>query len=137
MKKHLKLLSLYFLGFALSIAPILTYFLLNYDKYVKSTYDGVRLASGGIILACVLLLKVIGKLKMPCAISTLAMIFILSYLLNSIIADLMIFSFLALLGEALDMLVQVLVRRERARLINSKIATETAKEVSKIVNTRV
>jgi chromate transport protein ChrA len=137
MKKHLKLLSLYFLGFVLSIAPILTYFLLNYDKYVKSIYDGVRLASGGIILACVLLLKVIGKLKMPCAISTLAMIFILSYLLNSIIADLMIFSFLALLGEALDMLVQVLVRRERARLINSKIATETAKEVSKIVNTRV
>lgn len=135
--KHLKIVCLYILGFVLSIAPIFTYFILNYDRYVKSTYDGVRLASGGIILACILLVKITGKLKIPSAVSVFGVIFILSYLLNSIIMDLMIFSFLALLGEICDMVVQIFIRKERARLVNTKIATETAKEISKIVNTRV
>ena len=135
--KHLKIVCLYILGFALSIAPIFTYFILNYDRYVKSTYDGVRLASGGIILACILLVKITGKLKIPSAVSVFGVIFVLSYLLNSIIMDLMIFSFLALLGEICDMVVQIFIRKERARLVNTKIATETAKEISKIVNTRV
>lgn len=135
--KHLKIVCLYILGFVLSIAPILTYFILNYDRYVKSTYDGVRLASGGIILACILLVKITGKLKIPSAVSVFGVIFVLSYLLNSIIMDLMIFSFLALLGEICDMVVQIFIRKERARLVNTKIATETAKEISKIVNTRV
>ena len=135
--KHLKIICLYILGFVLSIAPIFTYFILNYDRYVKSTYDGVRLASGGIILACILLVKITGKLKIPSAVSVFGVIFVLSYLLNSIIMDLMIFSFLALLGEICDMVVQIFIRKERARLVNTKIATETAKEISKIVNTRV
>ncbi|MBQ3590263.1 MAG: hypothetical protein II980_07450 [Clostridia bacterium] len=135
--KHLKIVYLYILGFVLSIAPIITYFILNYDRYVKSTYDGVRLASGGIILACILLVKITGKLKTPSAVSVFGVIFVLSYLLNSIIMDLMIFSFLALLGEICDMVVQIFIRKERARLVNTKIATETAKEISKIVNTRV
>ena len=135
--KHLKIVCLYILGFVLSIAPIFTYFILNYDRYVKSTYDGVRLASGGIILACILLVKITGKLKIPSAVSVFGVIFVLSYLLNSIIMDLMIFSFLALLGEICDMVVQIFIRKERARLVNTKIATETAKEISKIVNTRV
>lgn len=135
--KHLKIVCLYILGFVLSVAPILTYFILNYDRYVKSTYDGVRLASGGIILACILLVKITGKLKTPSAVSVFGVIFVLSYLLNSIIMDLMIFSFLALLGEICDMVVQIFIRKERARLVNTKIATETAKEISKIVNTRV
>lgn len=135
--KHLKIICLYILGFVLSIAPIFTYFILNYDRYVKSTYDGVRLASGGIILACILLVKITGKLKIPSAVSVFGVIFVLSYLLNSIIMDLMIFSFLALLGEICDMVVQIFIKKERARLVNTKIATETAKEISKIVNTRV
>lgn len=135
--KHLKIVCLYILGFFLSIAPIFTYFILNYDRYVKSTYDGVRLASGGIILACILLVKITGKLKIPSAVSVFGVIFVLSYLLNSIIMDLMVFSFLALLGEICDMVVQIFIRKERARLVNTKIATETAKEISKIVNTRV
>ena len=135
--KHLKIVYLYILGFVLSIAPIITYFILNYDRYVKSTYDGVRLASGGIILACILLVKITGKLKTPSAVSVFGVIFVLSYLLNSIIMDLMIFSFLALLGEICDMVVQIFIRKERARLVNTKIATEIAKEISKIVNTRV
>lgn len=135
--KHLKIVCLYILGFVLSIAPIFTYFILNYDRYVKSTYDGVKLASGGIILACILLVKITGKLKIPSAVSVFGVIFVLSYLLNSIIMDLMIFSFLALLGEICDMVVQIFIRKERARLVNTKIATETAKEISKIVNTRV
>ncbi len=135
--KHLKIFWLYTFGFVLSVAPILTYFILNYDRYIKTTYDGIRLASGGVILSCILLLKITGKLKIPSAVSVFGIIFVLSYLLNSILNDLMLFSFLALVGEACDMIIQIFIRRERARLINSKIASETAKEISKIVSTRV
>ncbi len=137
MKRGAKIIALYILGFLLSIAPVLTYFLINFDRYVKSTYDGVRLASGGVILCCIVLLKITGKLKIPSAVSVFSIIFVLSYLLDAILADIMIFSLLALCGELCDMLVQIFVRREKVKIVNEKIATETAKEVQRALSGRV
>ena len=135
--KKIKLLCLYILGFALSILPIMIYFIANFDKYITNSYDGVRLASGGIILSCILLLKITGKLKIPSAVSVFSIIFVLSYLLDSIIADMMIFSFLALIGELCDMCIGIFIKREKSKAQRQEIAQETANEVAKVLNTRV
>lgn len=137
MKRGVKIAILYVLGFLLSIAPALTYFFINFDTYVKSTYDGVRLASGGVILCCIVLLKITGKLKIPSAVSVFSMIFVLSYLLDAVLADIMIFSLLALCGELCDMIIQIFIKRERARALNERLASETAKEVTRQLSGRV
>ena len=135
--RSIKLILLYVLGFCLSIAPILIYFIANSEKYISNGYDGFKLASGGVILACILLLKITGKLKIPSAVSVFSIIFVLSYLLDTILQDVMIFSFLALLGEIFDIIVQIFIKKQRERAENQKIASQTASEISKIFNGRV
>lgn len=135
--RSIKLILLYVLGFCLSIAPILIYFIANSEKYISNGYDGFKLASGGVILACILLLKITGKLKIPSAVSVFSIIFVLSYLLDTILQDVMIFSFLALLGEIFDIIVQIFIKKQREKAENQKIASQTASEISKIFNGRV
>ena len=135
--RSIKLILLYILGFCLSIAPILIYFIANSEKYISNGYDGFKLASGGVILACILLLKITGKLKIPSAVSVFSIIFVLSYLLDTILQDVMIFSFLALLGEIFDIIVQIFIKKQREKAENQKIASQTASEISKIFNGRV
>ena len=92
--RSIKIILLYILGFCISIAPILIYFIANADKYISNGYEGVKLASGGVIIACILLLKVTGKLKIPSAVSVFGVMLVLSYLLDAILQDIMLFSFL-------------------------------------------
>ena len=57
----------------------------------------------------------------------------LSYLLESIIHDLLIFSFLALAGEVLSMVVKIFINREKKKMEQEKsgqIVKEAIKEVS-------
>lgn len=132
-----KIFFLYVLGFALSIAPITVYLMLNFDRYVKNGYDGFKLAAGGVILCVILALKIIGRLKIPSAVSVFAVIFILSYLLSSILNDLMIFSFLALLGEMLEVFTSVPIRKMKLNEGRQRQAEITAQQVVKAINGRV
>lgn len=128
---------LYVLGFALSVAPITVYLMLNFDRYVKNGYDGFKLAAGGVILCVILALKIIGKLKIPSAVSVFAIIFILSYLLSNILNDLMIFSFLALLGEVLEACTSMPIRKMKLNDARQKQAKITAEQVVRAINGRV
>lgn len=135
--RSIKIILLYILGFCISIAPILIYFIANADKYISNGYEGVKLASGGVIIACILLLKVTGKLKIPSAVSVFGVMLVLSYLLDAILQDIMLFSFLALIGELGDIVVQVFINRLREKQANEKIAVQTASKLEKIINGRV
>ncbi len=136
MRKN-KLIFLYLLSFVLSIAPILTYFIINMDRYVSTTYEGIKLFSGGVILAFILLLKVIGKLKIPSGVCLFGILFVLSYLFSAILQDLMIFSLLALCGEVADSIIGIFISREKRRLAEQRNASLTAKEVERVLNGRV
>lgn len=135
--KKTKLLFLYILSFVLTLAPILIYFFVNMDKYVSTTYEGIKLFAGGVILACVLLLKVLGKLKTPSGVCLFGVLFVLSYLLNAILQDLMIFSMLALIGEVADSVVCIFINREKRRQREKSCAELTAKEVERVLSGRV
>ena len=102
MKKRALIVLLFICSFICSIAPITVYFIVNSEKYIKSPEDTFKLCLGGLICLCLIMLKVIGKLKLPSSTVAFGFFFLLSYLLKSITDDMLIFSFLALVGDLAD-----------------------------------
>ncbi|MBP3495254.1 MAG: hypothetical protein J6K52_03520 [Clostridia bacterium] len=120
----LKMPFLYFLSFALSLLPALIFFIVNSEKYVMAVPDRVKLTFGGIIICILLIMKVSHALRVSNGITFFGLVFILSYLFEPIIEDIMIFSFLAIVGELLSLAVRAIIRSEREKMIASKTAAE-------------
>lgn len=135
--KRLRLPLLYVLSFALSILPLAIYVLLNLDSYVTTPKDAVRLSFGGVIVLVLIGLKTLGKLRLGSRVTALAFVFVLSYLLKPVLLDLEILSFLALVGEALDLIVCHFIKKEKAKTEGEKIAKETARQIEGVLNGRV
>ena len=77
----------------------------------------------------ILLLKVLKKLKIPSGVFLFSLMCVLSYLLQPVINDLMVISFLALVGELFDLVIQALIAREKRKLL----ANETASAVENAI----
>lgn len=135
--RSLKIMLLYLFSLALSCLPVVIYFFVNLGKYVKTTHQAVKLSAGAIILLFVLVLKVVGKLRMPSRIVTFSTVLLLSYLLEAILCDLIVFSFLALIGEVLDLILQAIIRNRKERIIMEKMSRETEKIVNKCLENRI
>ena len=120
--KKLKLPLLYARSFILSVAPALFYFLINHERYIATRGESVRLLLGGVILVAVLVIKALGYLKIKSTLAFFAIVFLLSFLLESIIADLLIFSLLALVGELLAVTVRFFIKREKDKNGTQKTA---------------
>ena len=129
----LKIILLHILSVILSVAPVLTFFFCNLDKYTKTQVETVKLTVGGIVLFIIVILKVLGKLKLPSGIKLYGIVLVLTYLLNAIINDLIIFAFLALLGEALSSVCGFVIKAQVKRLEREKTASITAEEIKKVI----
>ena len=135
--KRLKIPILYLLSLFFSVGPVLIYFFANLDRYVQTAPQGIKVTCGFTLLLIIAFLKVIGKLKIPSRIYVFAIVFLLSYLLKDVLKDLIVFSFLALIGEMLDGVCQVLIHRAKRTRIEEKTAQKTAQEIEKVLNGRV
>lgn len=131
--KRFKIFILYLCSFMVSISPLLTYFIVNKDRYICTRYDALKLFSGGLIIAFMLLLKVLKKLKIPSGVFLFSLLTVLAYLLKPIISDLMVLSFLALVGELGDLVIQAIISREKRKLQ----AKETASAVEDAIVKRI
>ena len=87
---RLRLVLLYIGSFIVCVAPLLVCFIVNWDKYTKTPGDTVKLCIGGVIAVFFLFLKVIGQLKMPRRIVLFGIVFVMAYLLQAILDDLML-----------------------------------------------
>ncbi|MBQ9703505.1 MAG: hypothetical protein IJV68_03060 [Clostridia bacterium] len=131
MKKRVLILFLYICSFVCSVAPIVVYFAINSGKYIKSYEDTFKLCFGGLICLVLLALKVIGKLKLPSSTVTFGIVFLLAYLLKSITDDLLVFSFLALIGDIADkVFFMIPISKMKKNIENEKLSTLTADKVS-------
>ncbi len=129
-----RLVILYIWSFIASIAPLLVCFIINWNKYTKSPGDTVKLCAGGIILVLFLFLKVVGKIKMPRRIVLFGVVFILVYLLQAILNDLLILSGMALMGEFLDcLLFQRAIKVTKENILVGKTADATATQVEQVI----
>lgn len=136
MKQRFKIVALYILSFLCSVLPVLIYFLINHSKYISTVPDRIRLGVGAVALLVIIALKLAGKLKVNSRIVVFAIVFGFSYLLESILDDLLVFSFLALIGEALDMIVGIFIKREKRKALLKESAEANAQELEKVI-TRV
>lgn len=135
MKPQIKIILLYILSFVASCAPVTVYFCINHDKYIMTVPDKIKLGLGAAFVAVIVVLKLLGKLKVNSRITVFAIVFLLSYLLEAVLQDLLVFSFLALVGEIADTIIMVFVRRMKAKLLLEKSAEinaqANAKEIEK------
>lgn len=135
--KRFKLPLLYIASFVLSVLPVSIYFFANADRYFITVPDRVKLTAGLACMVFIVLLKVMGKFKMPSRGVLFATVTVLCYLLERVLDDLIVFSFLALVGEILDMICQHFINRAKEERMLQKSADRTAKEIERVLNGRV
>ena len=113
--KRFKIFILYLISVLVSIGPLFTYLMLNRNSYFQTKYDAVKLFSGGLIIITMIVLKTLKKLKIPSGVSFFGIICILSYLLAPVIQDLTVLSFLALMGEIGDSIIQLIIKSKKRK----------------------
>ncbi len=129
----IRLAFLYIGSFIVSIAPLLICLIVNWSRYTKTPQDTIKLCLGGAIAVTFLFLKVIGKLHMPRRIVLFSIVFSMVYLLQAILNDLLLLSFMALLGEILDsVFFQRAIRITKENMLVSKTADKTAEQVEQV-----
>lgn len=132
-KQKFKIIGLYVLSFLCSVLPATIYFAINHAKYISTVPAKIKLGIGAVVLIVIVALKLAGKLKINSRIVVFGIVFALSYLLDSILNDLIIFSGLALLGEALDMIVGIFIKREKRKLEVNETAQANADAMEKVI----
>ena len=136
MKNKLRILTI--LSFVTSILPVVLVVGINWNTYVETTGDAVKLTCGGIIAVFLVLLKVMDKLKVPNKFVLLGSVFVMSYLLQSILQDLTLLSGMALLGEVLDcFLFQTPIKRLREAIMIEKTADATSSKIESIIDKKL
>ena len=129
-----RLVWLYIGSFIVSIAPLVVCLALNWKDYTKTPGDTVKLTLGGIIVAVLLFMKVIGKLKMPRRVVAFGIVFVMAYLLQSILNDLLLLSGRALLGEFVDFAIfQRAIKKTRENILVGKTADRTTEQVEEVI----
>ena len=129
-----RLAFLYVFSFIATIAPLAVCFAINLDKYTAMPSDSVKLALGGGLLLVFVALKVVGKVKLPPRIVVFGIVFVLAYLLKTILADLMLLSGMAFLGEVIDaLLFQRAIKRTKEEILVGKTADATSAQVEEVL----
>lgn len=89
-------------SFGALVSPLTAVLIANRERYVTSVQDAVQLSAGGLICAVFLLLLTFGKIKAPGPLFGTALVFVLSFLLEPVLRDLLLLSGAALTGQVAD-----------------------------------
>ncbi len=134
MKSKFKLFFLRFCSFIVSVAPLVVVLIMNWGKYTETPAETVKLCIGGVLCLLFVLMKVLGKLKIPSRLVLFFVVFLMAYLMQSVLEDLLLLSGMALLGESVDFIFfQKAIKTAEENILVDKTATETAKQVESII----
>jgi len=132
MKRRLVLLQIG--SFFVSIAPLIIVLIINWGEYTKTPGETIKLCIGGIMALFFIFLKVIGKLKMPRRIVLFGVVFIMAYLLQAIMDDMILLSGMALLGEFIDLVCfQGFIKKLKENILIGKTANATTDQVEQVI----
>ena len=134
-KERAKLFFLVTGGFLSSVMPLVVLFFMKWDEYVTAVPGGaIRLSLGGGIIGILILLKVLGKMKLPSRLCVMAVALVMVYLLEAVLRDLSLILWVAIAGEAMDaFLFSPFARRVRERIAIAKQADATADRVEELL----
>jgi hypothetical protein len=125
---------LYIGSFIVSIAPLVVVLCFKWNDYTTTPTQTIKLCVGGIIVLGLIFLKVIGKIGVPRRIVWFSVVFILAYLLQVVLNDLILLSGMALLGELLDLIFfQRYIKRTKENILIGKTANTTTEQVEKVI----
>lgn len=129
-----KLALLYVCSFLASTLPILIVIVSKWDCYTKAPSDTIKITIGGLMGLFFLFLKAIGKLKLPSRIILFTIIFVMSYLLKTLLDDIILLSGMALLGEIIDYFIfQRMIKITKENITVQKQADATSAQVEEIL----
>lgn len=132
-KLRTKLIFLQIGSFLVSVAPLLVVIILKWNSYTSEPSDSIKLGVGCMIGLVFVLLKAVGKLKMPSRIVSFGIVFIMSYLLKAILDDLILLSGMALAGEVLDMIIfQPFIKKIKEKIQIGKQANATTAQMEEV-----
>lgn len=133
--KRCRLWPWYVFSFLASIGPLAVVFTVNFREYVGTVQDAVKLGFGALAVGVFMLLKVLGKLKMPRRVVFFSLCLLFSYLFEAVLRDLMLISFAALLGEFLDYtLFQPRIARMKKARDREAVADATAEKMEEVLS---
>lgn len=134
-KGKFKLALLYVCSFLASTLPLLIVIASKWSTYAQTPADTVKISIGGLLGLFFIFLKAVGKLKLPSRIIVFAVIFVMAYLLQNLLADIILLSGMALLGEVIDYFIfQRMIRITKENLTVQKTADATSAQVEDILN---
>lgn len=129
-----KITLLYVCSFAASVLPVLVALVIKWPAYVQAPPDAIKLGAGALIGAIIVIMKLVGKLRMPRRITRFAIVFLLSYLLGPVLDDLMLLSGLALLGEFVDFVFfQTAIKKYKEDQLVDKTSSATAEQLEEVL----
>lgn len=132
-KLKVRLVFLQIFSFIVCIAPLAIAVVMNKGKWFSTPEESVKIGIGAIIGIVLICLKVLAKIKMPKRIVTYGIVFAMTYLLGSILSDLLLLSGMAFLGEALDLIFfQRAIKKTKESILAEKTADATAEQVEKM-----
>lgn len=131
---RLRLMFLYIGSFIASVAPLVIVFIINWGDYTKTPGDTVKLCIGGVMCLMFIFLKVIGKLHSTRRIVLLCIAFIMAYLLQALLNDLVLLLGMSIAGEFIDLVCfQKVIRITKENILVGKTADATTAQVEEVI----
>ena len=134
--KRLKIrLALLSIGsFIVSVFPLALTLFLKRGEYMTTVSQTVKLSAGFLIGAVLMILKTVGKLKMPRRLTLYVTITLMAYLLKPILSDIMLLGVMAIIGEVCDSLFfGIAIKRTRQAIADERCAESTAGRVEEVI----
>lgn len=116
------------------VGPLAAVFIVRFDQYVTTVDEGVKLASGGVLLLVLIGLIALGKMKVPSRAVTYTLVALIAWLIQPVLVDMTVLCLYALGGELVDFfVVKRMIRRTEEALLIDKAADETSERVARQV----
>ena len=122
-------------GFLSLTVPLTTVLIVNRARYFTTSAEVLKISVGGMICLVLIALLVFGKLRVPGGLVSLAIVYGLSVLLESILRDLTLLSGIALCSKAVDSIFFApRARAAKERITIEKTADATAGKVTAVLD---
>lgn len=136
MSKQIKLKLLQGGGLVTSLAPLITCIAINWNDYVVASGGQTwKLSIGGTIAVFLIAVAMLGKLKMPGLKTFFAVLLVIVFLIEPILADLKLLCACALGGQVLNGIsFELLANNYKSKIDREKQADTTATAMEKVID---
>ncbi len=128
-----RLALLYTTSLVVSIFPLALTLFIKRSEYITTVTDALRLSAGLAVGVIFMIIKVLGKMKMPRRLTLYVIITLMAYLLKPLLSDMVLLGAMAILGEVCDSaFFGMAIKRTRQQISDERTASSTADKVEEV-----